>query len=225
MKVFVSEAMYGAAAGRLAAASHSPKICGPRKLQAPPGLCEPAYGPPPGLELRSDWRCPPSVSTRSPDSSKYCSEVSASEDSAGGAAREWRTTVHVRNLPCYLTPAAFVELLDAQALSGHYDFVYVPMDFKTKQGIGYAFVNFTSSTAALAFQAAMHGFKSWAIHSRKVCSVLWSQTQGLDKNIKFVRKSDVMRKSRVPEEFKPMVFASGVRVPIPDAPQGARPCP
>jgi len=137
-------------------------------------------------------------------------------------AREWRTTLHVRNLPCYFTRGSFLELIDAQGLSGQYDFAYLPMDFKTKQSMGYAFVNFTSSAAALAFRAAMHGFRSWPIHSHKVCSVQWSQTQGLEKNIKFVRKSDVMKKSGVPEEFKPAVLARGAVVPFPDPPQKLR---
>jgi RNA recognition motif-containing protein len=128
----------------------------------------------------------------------------------------------VRNLPCYLTRDAFLELIDAQGLSGEYDFVYLPMDFKTKQSIGYAFVNFCNSAAARLFRSAMNGFKSWRFRSHKVCSAQWSQTQGFEKNIKLVRRSDVMKKSGVPDEFKPMVFVEGLRVPFPDPPERER---
>merc|ERR1719162_1595392 len=74
--------------------------------------------------------------------------------------------------------AELLELLDGAGLKSQYDFVYLPMDIKTRQSIGYASVNFTNSTAALLFRAAMDGFTSWSIPSPKVCAVHWSQTQG-----------------------------------------------
>ncbi|CAK0848335.1 unnamed protein product, partial [Prorocentrum cordatum] len=104
---------------------------------------------------------------------------------------EWRTTVLVRNLPCYYTQASFTELIDGLGLAGQYDFVYAPIDFKSKRSMGYAFVN------------------------PLVCSVVWSQTQGLDANIDVVRRSDMMKKNAAaPEEFKPLVLVQGKLQPL-----------
>jgi hypothetical protein len=136
--------------------------------------------------------------------------------------RELRTTLHVRNLPCYFTRDILIGLMDAQGLAGQYDFVYLPMDFKSRASIGYAFVNFRSSTAALLFRAAMHGFARWAIPSGKVCSVQWSQTQGLDANVRLIHKSGVMKK-RCPEDFKPTIFVNGWIVPFPRPQRRAEP--
>jgi len=129
--------------------------------------------------------------------------------------REWRTTLLVRNLPCYYTQASFTELIDGLGLAGQYDFVYAPIDFKSKRSMGYAFVNFRSVATTLFFKAAMDGFSRWPIRSQKVCSVVWSQTQGLDANIDVVRRSDMMKKNAAaPEEFKPLVLVQGKLQPL-----------
>jgi RNA recognition motif-containing protein len=128
---------------------------------------------------------------------------------------ESRTTLHVRNLPCYFKRSTFCQLMDAQGLHGQYDFVYLPMDFTTKQSIGYAFVNFRNSTAAVLFRACMHGFNRWQVFSKKVCSVQWSSTQGFEQNLQLLRKSGVMNKPGVPEEYQPCVFENGRMMPFP----------
>jgi len=128
--------------------------------------------------------------------------------------REYRTTLHIRNLPCSFKRATLVELMDATGLAQQYDFVYLPMDFRTKKSIGYAFVNFRSSTAALLFRATMDGFSQWPTASHKVCSVQWSDTQGFGDNVRLIIKSKVMKK-QCPEDFKPTVFTDGQAVPFP----------
>ena len=52
---------------------------------------------------------------------------------------EWRTTLLLRNVPYLLTRDMFVELLNSQGFQGQYDLVYLPMDFKTSQNLGYGF--------------------------------------------------------------------------------------
>jgi hypothetical protein len=127
-------------------------------------------------------------------------------------SREWRTTLLVRNLPCYYTQTSLMSLMDELGLEGQYDFVYAPMDFKSKRSMGYAFVNFRGVAATLFFRKAMDGFSRWPIRSQKVCSVVWSETQGLEANIDVVLKSDMMRKAAAPEEFKPLVLLNGQMV-------------
>ncbi|KAL3641322.1 hypothetical protein CASFOL_016290 [Castilleja foliolosa] len=67
-----------------------------------------------------------------------------------------------------------------------YDFLYLPMDFRKKDNLGYAFVNFTTSVAAQKFKDILQGYK-WAsfycqgrlFTSKKVCVITWARIQGV----------------------------------------------
>jgi len=120
----------------------------------------------------------------------------------------------MRNLPCFFDRGVLLDYINAQGLEGQYDFVYLPMDFHTKQSVGYAFINFTSTTAALLFRAAMDGFSAWPVPSHKVARVQWSQTQGYDANVQNCLKSRAV-KNNCPEFFLPAVFAGGRMMPFP----------
>mmetsp|Transcript_10652 Transcript_10652/g.20664 ORF Transcript_10652/g.20664 Transcript_10652/m.20664 type:complete len:482 (+) Transcript_10652:152-1597(+) len=122
-----------------------------------------------------------------------------------------RTTVMLRNLPNNYTRSMLLRLLDEEGFVGQYDFVYLPMDFKTHASLGYAFVNLTSTEQATAFWKKFEGFNKWVVSSQKVCSVSWScPYQGLDAHIDRYRNSPVMHED-VPDEYKPMVFHNSVR--------------
>jgi len=127
-----------------------------------------------------------------------------------------RTTVMLRNIPNNYTRAMLLELLDSQGLAGRYDFVYLPFDFKTEAGLGFAFVNLLTPEDAELCKVHLTGFRSWAIPSGKVCEVGWSgaDQQGLEANSERYRNSSVMHSS-VPEELKPVRFMNGVQVPFP----------
>merc|ERR1719498_2283496 len=58
-------------------------------------------------------------------------------------------TVLVRNLPRDLAPQSVLSALKAHR--AHLDFLYVPVEFNTKDNLGYAFLNFTQQAAADAF--------------------------------------------------------------------------
>lgn len=122
-----------------------------------------------------------------------------------------RTTVMLRNLPNNYTRAMLLRLLDEEGFAGEYDFVYLPMDFKTHASLGYAFVNLTSTEQATLFWKKFEGFNKWVVSSQKVCSVSWScPYQGLNAHIERYRNSPVMHED-VPDEYKPMVFHNSVR--------------
>jgi hypothetical protein len=131
------------------------------------------------------------------------------------AAADQKTTVMLRNIPNNYNRDSFVELLDSQGFSGLYDFIYVPLDFKSRVAIGYAFLNFTSHVAALRAFDVFHGFSTWRGKSRKVCEVTWSEThQGLEANIEVVQSSKMNRR-RVPEVCKPFIIKNGQRMMLP----------
>jgi len=108
-----------------------------------------------------------------------------------------------------------LELLDSHGFYGQYDFIYVPMDFKRSAGLGYAFVNATTSAAAERIFANMQGFTGWQFCSSKVLEVAWGEPlQGLAAHVDRYRNSPVMH-SDVSDKFKPLLFQYGVRIPFP----------
>jgi len=126
-----------------------------------------------------------------------------------------RTTVMLRNIPNNYSRPMLLRLLDNEGFSAMYDFVYLPIDFKTQLSLGYAFVNLCVPSCVDAFWGNFDGFKKWAMPSRKVCTVSWSgPQQGLDANIQRYRNSPVMHES-VPDACKPAIFLTGQRIEFP----------
>jgi len=151
------------------------------------------------------------------------SQAYAPEDvpsAAGGS----KTTVMLRNLPNDYTRSSFLDLLDrVGGFAGAYDFVYLPVDFKRQAGLGYGFVNFVSPAEAQRCMTVFERFSQWTMRSSKTCSASWGEPlQGLDAHIERYRNSPVMHAS-VPEEWKPLIFQSGVPVAFPSPTKGIRP--
>lgn len=125
------------------------------------------------------------------------------------------TTVMMRNIPNNYTRDLLLQLIDSRSFRGSYDLVYLPMDFETEVGFGYAFINFVSVDQAELFRESFRGFRDWAVMSEKVCVVSWSDSlQGLRDHVERYRNSPVMHES-VRDSFKPVLFKDGVRIPFP----------
>jgi hypothetical protein len=109
-----------------------------------------------------------------------------------------------------------LEVLDKEGYAGSYDFAYLPIDFQSNSGLGYAFINLISTEAAEDFQRHFSGFTRWNVASDKVCKVTWSDSlQGKEAHIERYRNSPVMHES-VPEEKRPVLFEGLERVPFPE---------
>mmetsp|Transcript_44212 Transcript_44212/g.130959 ORF Transcript_44212/g.130959 Transcript_44212/m.130959 type:complete len:423 (-) Transcript_44212:38-1306(-) len=125
------------------------------------------------------------------------------------------TTVMLRNIPNRYNSGTLIGLLDEHGFQGLYDFVYLPMDFQNGVNLGYAFVNLPANTDALRFKEVFHGFSDWRFDSAKVSEVSWAHPhQGLEEHVERYRNSPVMHPS-MPDEYKPMIFQSGQRLPFP----------
>lgn len=123
-----------------------------------------------------------------------------------------RTTVMLRNLPIGYSRDMLTQMLNDNGFAATYDFVYMPMNFRTKATFGYAFVNFVSASLAERSKEAFEGFSNWGVITDKVCEVSWSDMhQGLAAHVERYRNSPVMHES-VADEYKPAMFANGVRV-------------
>mmetsp|Transcript_3206 Transcript_3206/g.9731 ORF Transcript_3206/g.9731 Transcript_3206/m.9731 type:complete len:476 (-) Transcript_3206:162-1589(-) len=126
-----------------------------------------------------------------------------------------RTTVMLRNLPNNYNREMLLAMLDGDGFLGCYDFVYLPIDFKTQACLGYAFVNLVEPSTVPRFWSAFDGFCKWVLPSKKVCSVTWSGPhQGRDAHIERYRNSPVMH-SGLPDHCKPAVFENGKRIDFP----------
>lgn len=155
---------------------------------------------------------------------KRAAEVKQAEEEAEHHDWSWRpsdepvdprTTIMLRNLPNNYTCDMLLDLLDSLGFSGRYDLVYLPVDFSTGAGLGYAFVNLVTSGAVADFWQCFSGFCKWVVPSDKVCSVTWSHPhQGLAAHVERYRNSPVMHPA-VPGNWKPVLFESGVRVAFP----------
>jgi len=141
--------------------------------------------------------------------SGQCHSVAAAD------SEEWRTTVMIRNMPNNYTRDMLLELVDSMGFAGSYDFAYLPIDFQSQAGLGYAFLNFVSVADALRCFSDFDGFSNWKVPSEKVCTVTWSSpTQGLEAHIDRYRNSPVMHYS-LTEDWKPILLQQGRRVPFP----------
>ncbi|WOL13750.1 hypothetical protein Cni_G22528 [Canna indica] len=97
-----------------------------------------------------------------------------------------RTTVMIRNIPNKFSRDMLIELLDQHCAKENkeaappsaYDFVYLPMDFKSGCNLGYAFVNFTTVMAAHRLFGALNGQRWTLFGSKKISHVCYARIQG-----------------------------------------------
>jgi hypothetical protein len=134
-----------------------------------------------------------------------------------------RTSVMMRNIPNNMTRDTLVELLDANGFAGCYDFVYLPTDFHTEAGLGYAFINLFGQDEAERLLQHFEGFTGWGSVSEKVCRMTWSDLDGLQGHVDRYRNSPVQHES-IPDKVKPAMFnTDGERVAFPAPTKRIRP--
>jgi len=97
------------------------------------------------------------------------------EAKAGG--EKARTTIMIKNIPNKYNQEMLLNVLEAKYV-GQYDFFYLPIDFKNKCNLGYAFVNFVESKDALRFYQEFHRQKWSDFNSKKVCEITYARVQG-----------------------------------------------
>jgi len=129
------------------------------------------------------------------------------------------TTVMFRNIPNKYTREMLVKQLE-QELKGHFDFVYLPIDFKNQCNVGYAFINFRSVEACDIFMQNFNGVEVRkclpGLNSRKVTEVTPARVQGFDGNVQRLRNSPVMRELSYHPEWMPLIFdENGVQMLFP----------
>jgi len=113
------------------------------------------------------------------------------EDNGANGTGDVKTTVMVRNIPNKYTQEIMLSLLEEAGLNGSFDFFYLPIDFRNRCGLGYAFLNFLSHADAVEAYNHFHNRRWDEFNSKKVCEVTYARVQGRDnlvqhfKNAKF----------------------------------------
>jgi hypothetical protein len=118
-----------------------------------------------------------------------------------------KTTLMIRNIPSRYTQRELVLELEEMGFTDSFDFVYLPLDRTTRAALGYAFVNFVSTSWA---NKCMDDFQDYRFQrhravSSKVAAVSVAHIQGLPKNLAHY-ENKVVSSSKF-KQGRPLVLA------------------
>uniref|UniRef100_A0A5B7BLW2 RRM domain-containing protein n=1 Tax=Davidia involucrata TaxID=16924 RepID=A0A5B7BLW2_DAVIN len=127
-----------------------------------------------------------------------------------------RTTLMIKNIPNKYTSKMLLAAIDEHH-RGTYDFIYLPIDFKNKCNVGYAFINMTDPSLIIPFYQALNGKKWEKFNSEKVASLAYARIQGKAALIAHFQNSSLMNEDK---RCRPILFHTdgpnaGDQVPFP----------
>ncbi|KAM0047417.1 putative RNA recognition motif domain, mei2-like RNA recognition, RNA-binding domain superfamily [Helianthus debilis subsp. tardiflorus] len=127
-----------------------------------------------------------------------------------------RTTLMIKNIPNKYTSKMLLAAIDERH-RGTYDFIYLPIDFKNKCNVGYAFINMTEPSLIIPFYQAFNGKKWEKFNSEKVASIAYARIQGKAALIAHFQNSSLMNEDK---RCRPILFHTdgpnaGDQVPFP----------
>nr|XP_043638221.1 protein MEI2-like 2 isoform X2 [Erigeron canadensis] len=115
-----------------------------------------------------------------------------------------RTTLMIKNIPNKYTSKMLLAAID-ESHKGTYDFVYLPIDFKNKCNVGYAFINMVSPSHIVSFYEAFNGKKWEKFNSEKVASLAYGRIQGKVALVTHFQNSSLMNEDKW---CRPILFQS-----------------
>ncbi|KAK3163594.1 hypothetical protein QOZ80_1AG0005730 [Eleusine coracana subsp. coracana] len=113
-----------------------------------------------------------------------------------------RTTLMIKNIPNKYTSKMLLSAID-EFHKGTYDFFYLPIDFKNKCNVGYAFINMISPVHIISFFQAFNGKKWEKFNSEKVASLAYARIQGRTALISHFQNSSLMNEDK---RCRPILF-------------------
>lgn len=102
-----------------------------------------------------------------------------------------RTTLMIKNIPNKYTQAMLLESINKNH-AFTFDFMYLPIDFKNKCNVGYAFINFVDYRFIPSFYQEFDGKKWEKFNSEKVCALSYARIQGRLNLEKHFQSSSIM---------------------------------
>ncbi|XP_015580065.1 protein MEI2-like 4 isoform X2 [Ricinus communis] len=113
-----------------------------------------------------------------------------------------RTTLMIKNIPNKYTSKMLLAAID-EYCRGTYDFIYLPIDFKNKCNVGYAFINMIDPQQIIPFHKAFNGKKWEKFNSEKVASLAYARIQGKSALIAHFQNSSLMNEDK---RCRPILF-------------------
>ncbi|CAA7030674.1 unnamed protein product [Microthlaspi erraticum] len=113
-----------------------------------------------------------------------------------------RTTLMIKNIPNKYTSKMLLAAIDEKN-QGTYNFLYLPIDFKNKCNVGYAFINMLSPDLIIPFYEAFNGKKWEKFNSEKVASLAYARIQGKSALIAHFQNSSLMNEDM---RCRPIIF-------------------
>ncbi|XP_022735908.1 protein MEI2-like 1 isoform X3 [Durio zibethinus] len=113
-----------------------------------------------------------------------------------------RTTLMIKNIPNKYTSKMLLAAIDEHC-RGTYDFIYLPIDFKNKCNVGYAFINMIDPQQIIPFYKAFNGKKWEKFNSEKVASLAYARIQGKAALIAHFQNSSLMNEDK---RCRPILF-------------------
>ncbi|XP_074562116.1 protein MEI2-like 2 [Curcuma longa] len=115
-----------------------------------------------------------------------------------------RTTIMIKNIPNKYTSKMLLAAID-ETHKGTYDFLYLPIDFKNKCNVGYAFINMASPSHIVSFYEAFNGKRWEKFNSEKVASLAYARIQGRPALVAHFQNSSLMNEDK---RCRPILFDS-----------------
>ncbi|KAJ7533593.1 hypothetical protein O6H91_13G056500 [Diphasiastrum complanatum] len=123
-----------------------------------------------------------------------------------------RTTLMIKNIPNKYTAKMLLAAIDEHH-RGTYDFIYLPIDFKNKCNVGYAFINMIDPSRIVPFYQVFNGKRWEKFNSEKVASLAYARIQGKAALIAHFENSSLMNEDK---RCRPILFhTEGPNEPFP----------
>ncbi|GIM03698.1 hypothetical protein Vretimale_8361 [Volvox reticuliferus] len=125
-----------------------------------------------------------------------------------------RTTLMIKNIPNKYTQKMLLATIDEQ-FKGSYDFFYLPIDFKNKCNVGYAFINMINPFDIIGLVERFNNRRWERFNSEKICSISYARIQGRAALVAHFQNSSLMHEDK---RCRPILFtANGTETTDPEA--------
>ncbi|KAI3432299.1 hypothetical protein D9Q98_003859 [Chlorella vulgaris] len=118
------------------------------------------------------------------------------------AGDDKRTTLMVKNIPNKYTQKMLLALVE-ERFRGMFDFFYLPIDFKNKCNVGYAFINMVRPEYIVPLVEELHGKKWPKFNSEKICHIAYGRIQGKTALVQHFQNSSLLHEDK---RCRPILF-------------------
>ncbi|GAB4815073.1 hypothetical protein N2152v2_002119 [Parachlorella kessleri] len=113
-----------------------------------------------------------------------------------------RTTLMIKNIPNKYTQKMLLALIE-ERFRGMFDFFYLPIDFKNKCNVGYAFINMVKPEYIIPLVDEFHGKRWPKFNSEKICHIAYGRIQGKAALVQHFQNSSLLHEDK---RCRPVLF-------------------